>query len=279
MNKHRLNRAVRKTVVTILGYLLLVVLIFPFVWIVLASLQPESEIIRLPPFPARPTTFTLDNFRYVLGYRPFTNSIFTSIVVAIVTTAFVMSAGAVGAYALAKLRFPGREAIFTGIMVVYMLPGMAMLIPMVIVMKHLGLLDSIAGLIMAHTIYILPMMTWFLVGIFEGVPADLEEAAQVDGYSKLGTLTRVVIPLSISGFFLITVFCFVLSWNELMFAKVVGIFKVKMLQPAIFEFLSPTALQYSQVAAASLISGMPVVLLAIVLQKYIIAGILKGAVK
>jgi multiple sugar transport system permease protein len=279
MNKHRLNRAIRKTVVTILGYLLLVVLIFPFVWIVLASLQPESEIIRLPPFPARPTTFTLDNFRYVLGYRPFTNSIFTSIVVAIVTTAFVMSAGAVGAYALAKLRFPGREAIFTGIMVVYMLPGMAMLIPMVIVMKHLGLLDSIAGLIMAHTIYILPMMTWFLVGIFEGVPADLEEAAQVDGYSKLGTLTRVVIPLSISGFFLITVFCFVLSWNELMFAKVVGIFKVKMLQPAIFEFLSPTALQYSQVAAASLISGMPVVLLAIVLQKYIIAGILKGAVK
>ncbi|MEM2902845.1 MAG: carbohydrate ABC transporter permease, partial [Candidatus Bathyarchaeia archaeon] len=174
---------------------------------------------------------------------------------------------------------PGREGIFTGIMVVYMLPGMAMLIPMVIVMKLLGLLDSIPGLIMAHTIYILPMMTWFLVGIFEGVPADLEEAAQVDGYSRLGTLTRVVIPLSISGFFLITVFCFVLSWNELMFAKVVGIFRVKMLQPAIFEFLSPTALQYSQVAAASLISGTPVVLLAIILQKYIIAGILKGAVK
>lgn len=279
MNKHRLNRVLRKTIITILGYVLLAILVFPFIWIVLASFQPESEIIRLPPFPMRPTIFTLDNFRYVLGYKPFTNSIFTSIAVAIVTTAFVMSAGAAGAYALARLRFPGREGIFTGIMVVYMLPGMAMLIPMVIVMKLLGLLDSIPGLIMAHTIYILPMMTWFLVGIFEGVPADLEEAAQVDGYSRLGTLTRIVIPLSISGFFLITVFCFVLSWNELMFAKVVGIFRVKMLQPAIFEFLSPTALQYSQVAAASLISGTPVVLLAIVLQKYIIAGILKGAVK
>lgn len=276
------SRAARKRkqlLAAILGFGFMLIVLLPFLWMLLASFQPEADLITLPPFPFRSTTLYLDNYQIALSYKPFTNAILTSIAVALVTTGLVMSAGALGAYALARLRFRGRETIFKSIMVIYMLPGLAMLIPLVIVMKILGLLDSIPGLIMAHTVYILPLMTWFLVGIFEGVPIEIEEAAQIDGRSKMGALRRVIIPLSISGFFLITVFCFVLSWNELMFAKVVGIFRVKMLQPAIFEFLSPTSVTYSTLAAASMISSLPVVLLAIILQRYIIAGILKGAVK
>jgi len=263
----------------VLGYGLMLVVLLRFLWMLLASFQPEADLITLPPFPFRPTTFYLDNYQIALSYKPFTNAILTSITLALLTTGLVMAAGALGAYALARLRFRGRETIFKDIMVIYMLAELAMLIPLVIVMKILGLLDSVAGLIMAHTVYILPLMTWFLVGIFWGVPTEIEEAAKIDGRSKMGTLFRVIIPLSISGFFLITVFCFVLSWNQLMFAKVVAIFRVKMLQLAIFEFLSPTTVTYSTLAAASMISSLPVVLLAIILQRYIIARIPKGAVK
>jgi len=273
------RRKKKQILAAVLGYGLMLVVLLRFLWMLLASFQPEADLITLPPFPFRPTTFYLDNYQIALSYKPFTNAILTSITLALLTTGLVMAAGALGAYALARLRFRGRETIFKDIMVIYMLAELAMLIPLVIVMKILGLLDSVAGLIMAHTVYILPLMTWFLVGIFWGVPTEIEEAAKIDGRSKMGTLFRVIIPLSISGFFLITVFCFVLSWNQLMFAKVVAIFRVKMLQLAIFEFLSPTTVTYSTLAAASMISSLPVVLLAIILQRYIIARIPKGAVK
>jgi len=243
------------------------------------SFEREPELVARPPFPFKAITPVLDNYIYVLSYEPFSLAFIDSALVAVTTTCFVMIAGSMGAFAIAHLRFRGRNFLFNFVVVVYMLPALAMLIPIVVLLKELALLDTIIGMVFAHSILLLPLMTWFLIGIYENVPADILEALQMDGTSRIRSLFREVIPLSRFGFFLIVVFSFVTSWNDLMFANTVGIVAVKLLQPRILEFMGAGRVLFTQMAAAGILSSLPVVALAIVLQKQIIAGIMKGAIK
>jgi len=261
-------------VLLILGFVL-----SPYLLGVVTSFEREAELTSRPPFPFKAITPVLDNYIYILSYEPFSLAFIDSALVAITTTCFVMIAGSMGAFAIAHLRFRGRNFLFNFVVVVYMLPALAMLIPIVVLLKELTLLDTILGMVFAHSILLLPLMTWFLIGIYEGVPADILEALQMDGTSRIRSLFREVIPLSRFGFFLILVFSFVTSWNDLMFANTVGIVSVKLLQPRILEFMSGARVLFTQMAAAGILSSLPVVALAIVLQKQIIAGIMKGAIK
>jgi multiple sugar transport system permease protein len=255
------------------------VMLVPYLFTVVASLMPEVELIARPPVPFKSFDVTVSNYIYVLRYAPFTRAFLYSAAVAVMTTCFVLVAGSMGAYAVAHIRFPGNNAVFNFIVVAYMLPGLAMLIPIVVLLKTFGLLDTLIGMVFAHSVILLPLMTWFLIGIYEGVPRDIDEALRIDGYSRIKTLFREVIPLARFGFFLILVFSFINSWNDLMFANTVGIVQVQLLQPRILEFMSGARVLYTQLAAAGILSSLPVIVLAIVLQKQIIAGIMKGAIK
>lgn len=261
-------------VLVVLGFVL-----SPYLLGIVTSFEREAELVGRPPFPFKAISLVLDNYMYILSYEPFSLAFLDSLMVAVLTTCFVMIAGSMGAFAIAHLRFRGRNFLFNFVVVVYMLPALAMLIPIVVLLKELALLDTIVGMMFAHSILLLPLMTWFLIGIYENVPADILEALQMDGTSRIRSLFREVIPLSRFGFFLILVFSFVTSWNDLMFANTVGIVQVKLLQPRILEFMSGARVLYTQMAAAGILSSLPVVALAIVLQKQIIAGIMKGAIK
>jgi len=261
-------------VLLVLGFIL-----SPYLLGIVTSFEREPELFGRPPFPFKAITPVLDNYIYILSYEPFALAFIDSALVAVATTCFVMIAGSMGAFAIAHLRFRGRNFLFNFVVVVYMLPALAMLIPIVVLLKELALLDTIVGMVFAHSILLLPLMTWFLVGIFEGVPPDILEAFQIDGASRIRSLFREVIPLSRFGFFLILVFSFITSWNDLMFANTVGIVNVKLLQPRILEFMSGGRVLYTQMAAGGILSSLPVVALAVVLQKQIIAGIMKGAIK
>jgi multiple sugar transport system permease protein len=261
-------------VLLVLGFVL-----SPYVLGIVTSFEREPELMARPPFPFKLITPVLDNYIYILSYEPFSLAFIDSTLVAVATTCFVMIAGSMGAFAIAHLRFRGRNFLFNFVVVVYMLPALAMLIPIVVLLKELRLLDTIAGMVFAHSILLLPLMTWFLIGIYENVPADILEALQMDGTSRIRALFREVIPLSRFGFFLILVFSFVTSWNDLMFANTVGIVSVKLLQPRILEFMSGARVLFAQMAAGGILSSLPVVVLAIVLQRQIIAGIMKGAIK
>jgi len=261
-------------VLLILGFVL-----SPYLLGIVTSFEREPELVARPPFPFKAITLVLDNYIYILSYEPFRLAFIDSTLVAVTTTCFVMIAGSMGAFAIAHLRFRGRNFLFNFVVVVYMLPALAMLIPIVVLLKELALLDTILGVVFAHSILLLPLMTWFLIGIYENVPADILEALQMDGTSRIRALFREVIPLSRFGFFLILVFSFVTSWNDLMFANTVGIVQVKLLQPRILEFMSASRTLYTQMAAGGILSSLPVVVLAIALQRQIIAGIMKGAIK
>lgn len=276
---YRKRRLSRRIGVYLCVLLVLAFILTPYVLGIVTSFEREADLTSRPPFPFKPITLTLDNYIYILSYEPFSLAFIDSALVAIATTCFVMIAGSMGAFAIAHLRFRGRNFLFSFVVVVYMLPALAMLIPIVVLLKELMLLDTIVGMVFAHSILLLPLMTWFLVGIFEGVPADILEALQLDGTSRVRSLFREVIPLSRFGFFLILVFSFIMSWNDLMFANTVGIVNVQLIQPRILEFMSGARVLFTQMAAAGILSSLPVVALAIVLQKQIIAGIMKGAIK
>jgi multiple sugar transport system permease protein len=259
--------------------LVVLFMLVPYLFTVVASLMPEVELIARPPVPFKSFDVTVSNYIYVLRYAPFTRAFLYSAAVAVMTTCFVLVAGSMGAYAVAHIRFPGNNAVFNFIVIAYMLPGLAMLIPIVVLLKTFGLLDTLIGMVFAHSVILLPLMTWFLIGIYENVPRDIDEALRIDGYSRIKTLFREVIPLARFGFFLILVFSFINSWNDLMFANTVGIVQVQLLQPRILEFMSGARVLYTQLAAAGILSSLPVIALAIILQKQIIAGIMKGAIK
>jgi len=268
---------------TVLKYLAVIVVVaftvLPFIYTIITSLMPEPELLARPPFPFKSVDFHLANYEYILSYQPFTQAFLFSSAVAIMTTVFVLIAGSLGAYAISHIDFPGNNALFNFIVIVYMLPPLAMLMPIVVTLKVFGLLDTVLGMMFAHAIILLPLMTWFLIGIYAGVPRDINEAMLTDGYTRIKALFKEVVPLSRAGFFLVLIFCFINSWNDLMFANTVGIVHVLLLQPRILEFMSGARVLYGQLAAAGVLSSVPVIALAIVMSKQIIAGIMKGAIK
>lgn len=278
-NMERQNNLARKILIYVFLALFLFVIVFPYAWMGLTSVQFEIDLYKSPPFPLRAVPFTLSYYQDLFAYAPFTSALVNSALVALMTTGFVMVAGSLGAYAIARIRFKGSRALFRLVMIVYMLPGVALLIPMVVVLRTLGLMDTLVGMMFAHSIFVLPLMTWMLAVIFRAVPDDIEKAARVDGQNRLGVLFRVILPLSLTGVALISVFSFIISWNELMFSSVVGVREIKMLQPVILEFMGPMKQVIPTVAAAGVIGSMPVLVIAVLLQKYILRGIMKGAIK
>jgi multiple sugar transport system permease protein len=255
------------------------VIIFPYVWIFITSFESELDAVTLPPFPIRGVTFTLQNYVYNLTVSTLPEAMVNSAIVAIGSAVLVLTISAWAAYAISKIRFRGRNLMYNGLIVLYMIPGLPMLIPIIILFRELHIIDTLLGLIIAHGIILLPLMTWFLVGIFDSVPKDLDDAARADGLSRFWTIIRVNMPLAKTGLALILVFSFTISWNELMFSNTIGLNNTPMLQPVILDYTLGSAVQFSQMAAGGILSSLPIIVLAFLLQRYIIAGIMKGAIK
>lgn len=277
--RNKLTKLGRRIVTYMFAVIAVILIVFPYAWIVIASFESDIDAVTLPPFPVRAVTWTLSNYAYNLNFSSLPKAVLDSAIVAIASTIMVFTVAAWAGYTMSKIRFPGRNVLYNLIIILYMIPGLPMLIPLVILFKELRLLDTLLGLVLAHGIVLIPLMTWFLVGIFDSVPKDIDNAAQVDGLSRFWTILKVNMPLSKTGLALILVFSFTISWNELMFSNTIGIVNTPMLQPVILDYLMGSRLQYAEAAAGGVLSSLPIVVLAYVLQRYIISGIMKGAIK
>jgi multiple sugar transport system permease protein len=259
-----------------LGIVLLIVVPFGLV-VVLGAFQTRADLLTGPHLiPSKPTTVAFDQLMRIpyfdAGLR---NSLLVSTTAAVVTTLL----GLLGAYAIARLRFPGRSAAYTAVMLAYMLPGVAILVPMVAIFKGLGLIDTLPGMAIGHIALTVPLVTWILIGTFDGVEPDLEHAARIDGASRLQALRRVVLPLTVPSIVTAGVFAFVLSWNDLLVSKVLYVGSTPMLAPAIVNLMDPLNRIEPQLSMAGLIASAPVLILALVMQRYLIRGLGVGAVK
>lgn len=259
-----------------LGIVLLIVVPFGLV-VVLGSLQRRVDLLTGPHvIPPAPTTVAFDQLMRIPYFEAgLRNSLLVSTTAAIVTTLL----GLLGAYAIARLRFPGRSATYTAVMLAYMLPGVAILVPLVAIFKGLGLIDTLPGMMIGHIALTVPLVTWILIGTFDGVEPDLEHAARIDGASRMQALRRVVLPLTVPSIVTAAVFAFVLSWNDLLVSKVLYVGSTPMLAPAIVNLMDPINRIEPQLSMAGVIASLPVLTLALLMQRYLIRGLGEGAVK
>ena len=260
----------------------IVVMLAPFAWMIVASFQTQAELVRRP-LPWWPAHFYPD--RYVSIFTDPKNDVFrsalrNSLVVALAVVAVSMLVGILGSYAFARLRFRFRRVILTTFLFTYMLPQIALLIPLYMILNRLGLLDHLLGLILVDCSLVVPFVLWILSNYFLTVPAELEESAWIDGASRLGALFRIVLPSARPGLFAAAMFAFLLAWDEFMYALIFTSSTASKTVPvAIAEFSGRYATDFGLVAAGGVLAALPPVVLALAFQRYVVSGLVSGAVK
>jgi ABC-type glycerol-3-phosphate transport system permease component len=262
-----------------LGLALLVLFsAFPFYWTLVASLTPEATLFREPSL--WPRALTLGHYRALFAEREFWVPIRNSLVVAGVTTVFCVAVGTMAAYALARLRFRGKEAILGFILAVTMFPQISIVSPLYLLLRALRLINTYPGLIMPYMTFAMPLTVWLLVGFLRQLPADLEEAAFVDGATRWQSATRVVLPLAAPGLATTAILTFIYCWNEFLFALAFTLGPERQTVPvAIALFRGQYQVPWGQVLAAAVVATAPVAAVVLAFQRRIVQGLTAGAVK
>jgi ABC-type glycerol-3-phosphate transport system permease component len=251
---------------------------FPLVWVIVASLTPEARLFEAPSL--IPDQVVFDHYRALFDQRGFWVPVRNSLVVAGVTTLFCVSVGALCAYALARLQFRGKAAILGFVLAVSMFPQISIVSPLYLLLRELRLIDSYPGLILPYLTFAMPLAVWLLVGFFRQMPWELEEAAMVDGASRLHALWEVILPLSVPGLATTAILTFVFCWNELLFALSFTLGPERQTVPvAIALMRGRYQVPWGQMLAAASLATLPVAALVLAFQRHIVRGLTAGAVK
>jgi multiple sugar transport system permease protein len=267
-------RRLRQVGIYLLMAAVLVVMLFPFYWMVLTSFR--SQVDNTSPVPVWFFEPTLDNYRNVIRGNDFLEFTWNSLVIASLSTAFGLALGLPAAYSIARYK---QNGLALAILVARLTPYITYLVPWYLAFRALGLIDTYLALTLTHLIVGMPLIIWIMISFFEEVPIELEEAAYVDGASKLGTFFRVVLPLSAPGTVAAAILAFIFSWNQFLFSLVLSGPNTKPVPVAVFNFISYGQIDFGGLGAAAVLITLPVVILTLVIQKYIVSGLTMGAVK
>jgi ABC-type glycerol-3-phosphate transport system permease component len=258
--------------------LLTTMMIVPLLWAVVSSFTPESLLFARQGI--APDVLVLDNYRALFGGRDFWTPIRNSIVVAAATTTISVALGAMCAYAIARLRFRGKALVLAFVLAVSMFPQIAIVSPLYVLLRTLGLLNTYPGLVLPYLTFAMPLAVWLLVGYFRQLPAELEEAAMVDGASRFRAFREVIVPLALPGIAATAILTFVYSWNEFLFALSFTLGPERQTVPvAIALFRGQYQVPWGQVLAAAIVATAPVSFLVLAFQRRIVQGLTAGAVK
>ena len=251
---------------------------FPFYRAVAGSLTPESQLFGgAPLWPSPPVLY---HYRALFTERQFWLPIRNSLIVAGATTLFCVTLGSLCAYALARLRFRGKALLLGAILAVSMFPQIAVVSPLFLLLRSLGLINTYPGLVLPYLTFAMPLTVWLLVGYLRQLPAELEEAAMVDGASRLRAFREVIVPLALPGLAATAILTFVYSWNEFLFALSFTLGPERQTVPvAIALFRGQYQVPWGQVLAAAIVATAPVALLVLAFQRRIVQGLTAGAVK
>lgn len=251
--------------------------LFPVYWIVLTSFKPIREInSAVPSFVFTPT---IENYRDLFSQFGFAGALVNSLVITGITCAIVMVLGVLAAYALGRMHVPGEKHIALWILSLRFLPPIAVTIPFYIQWQDLHLLDTYAGLILVYVAFNLPFAIWLLRGFLADVPFELEEAALLDGLSRLQVLWRIVVPVIQPGIASTAIFTFVFSWNEYLMALMLTTVNSVTVPVTIAKFVMPYTILWGQLSAAVVIQVVPMLAVVFLLQRHIVRGMTLGAVK
>jgi len=259
--------------------LILVFALAPIAWGLSTSLKRTEKILELPPelIPSEPT---LTHYIRLFFEGGISRYIANSLVVSAATVALCLSIGALGGYALARFQFRGKGLVMLIVVSVMSIPIASMIVPTYTLMAQLGLLNSRVGLVLIYTAYQLPMVVWLLYGYFQTIPRELENAAMIDGYSRLAAMRKVLLPLSGPGLVAAGLFVLVFAWNDFVVALVMtSEDAVRTLPVAIYFYLGFYGREWGPLTASAMISIVPVIGIFVVFQRYFMSGMTGGGVK
>lgn len=277
MGKEQRGRKWRSLAIPVIAGVITLIYLFPVWWSLLASFKPLKDAMALPPVLFfKPT---LNNYVTLFTQSPFLDYLWNSLVVTAVTTILSVSFGTLAAYSLARLPVKGKGVISFVILIVRMIPMIALAVPVYIWAFNLGILDTRLVLVLTYTTFNLPFVIWLMRGYIKQLPPELEEAALVDGCTRLGALFRVVVPMVAPGAAAASIFCAIFSWNEFVYALVLTGTRARTVPVAAASFITLIGVQWEMVFAAVVVIAAPVVIFTLLLQRYFVSGLTMGALK
>jgi multiple sugar transport system permease protein len=261
----------------ILGFLAFALL--PLYWLVKISLTPD-KLLYTEGVALWPSRMTLANFDFVLLNSMFPTFFLNSVIVSLGTAAIVTVLAAGAGYAFSRFRFRGRYALMFVLLLTQMFPLVMLIAPIYRLMAPLGLTDNLVGLIIVYTAFNTPFASFLMQSFFDGIPKDLEEAAMIDGCTRLMALRRVILPLTLPGLGATLGFVFTAAWSELLFAlMLINSDSQKTFAVGLLTFVTKFSVGWGQMTAASVLALIPAVLFFVFIQRYLVQGLTAGAVK
>lgn len=267
-------RILNTTAYYVAVYIILFAVIFPFLWMVLSSFKMQSQMLNLKylfKFDA-----TSKNYRDLFSNYNFFRPILNSFIIALISTGLSLVLALPASYGIARF---GMKKTSLLLLVVRMIPAITFLVPWFVIFTFIGIVDTHFGLILAHMVVALPFIIWIMVPFFESLPKELEESAAVDGSTRFNSFIKIILPISGPGIVTSAILSFVFSWNNFMFGIILSGRNTKTLPVAIYGFISYTDINWGGLMAGSVVVTIPVIVISLFLQKYIIKGLTAGAVK
>ncbi|WP_328750417.1 carbohydrate ABC transporter permease [Streptomyces sp. NBC_00285] len=262
----------------LLGLLVFLAAGFPVYWMVNTAFKPAKDAIDPDPS-LLPTGLTLDNFRRALAIADFWGPVGRSLIVSLLVVAIGIVVGTLAALAISRFDFRGRKVVIVTILAVQMVPLVAMIIPVFLLLNDLDQYDKLSGLIITYLTFILPFTVWTLRGFIVNIPKELEEAAMVDGCSRTSAFIRVVFPLLAPGMVATSVYGFILAWNEYLYALMLLSQEHQTATVWLGNFTTKHGTEYAPMMAGSTMMAVPIVILFLLVQRKMAAGLTAGAVK
>jgi len=258
--------------------LILVVYVFPYLYLVLTSFKPPEDSVTVPPT-LFPKQWSLKNYERIGDYPAIPKSFVNSVIIALGSTTLALILAVPAAYSMTRYRTNVSRIFMVITLITRMIPYVSVAVPFFALMRRFNLTDTYVAVALAHTTINLPLAIWLLASFFEGVPNELEEAARVDGASRISALVRVIIPVVMGGIAVTAIFGFLASWNEFLFSLLLTSVDAKTAPIAIAEFKTQYAVEWGTMTALATLYSLPVILFSLLAQKRIVAGMTLGAVK
>lgn len=277
MNTVLRKRTLRTAILTGITLILMILVIVPVLWFILVSLQAPTQSAAQAPLAN--LRFTLQNYVNVFSKLRFLRYFANSLIVSIIATGVTLVIGSLASYSFSRLRNKVTENLSFWILSTRMLPPIAVIIPIYLLMSAVNLLDTFLGMIIVYMTISIPYSVWMLKSFFDEIPRELDEAAMVDGCSKIGILSRIVVPIAIPGIISTGVFNFILLWSEFLFALIITSIGTKTLPVAIAAFITDKGIEWSNMAAAGSVLIVPLAVMFYFIQRFLIRGLTFGVIK
>ena len=273
----RWQRALESIAIYLAVLFALTIILFPIYWIVATSLKTPTDTFRIPPvWQFEPT---LQNYHQAFTQVPLWHSFGNSTLISLVEATLVLVVGSLAAYPLARFQFRGQRLVTLWILGTQFIPPIVVIIPLFFMFFKLRLTGTYPSLIIAHAAFLLPFSIWLLRGFFMDVPRELEESAMVDGSTRLGALVRIVIPLAAPGMATVWILSIIFAWNDFIVPLALANESTKTLPLAVAGFRTDRGIEWGAAAAAGTVTVVPMLILALIVQRFIVSGLTRGATK